>query len=318
MSGTTVDAARGGSYYPDSYGDRGRASAPAGADGLDLGLMVGGGVATATGVGVGGHAIWARTHIADRQQRLADAQAGLVGANEHETAMRSALDADRIHPPAGTSADDALAWAQSRFAAGGGSAFTREGTSASLDISRWGRPTGSSGEALSGARALSDGNAGGVVRAGDWHIPVRFAQDLDPLQKSRQVSYQETVWEYHSGPNPAHNNQYEYHYGPHEVTKYRTEHYLDDFTRFRASHDGLDAAFTDDFTDLRHIGTRPERAVEDAVEGVAQATDEVADATRSLGYATGKSGLVRNVAIGVALVGAGALAAGLVRNAAHD
>ncbi|MCW2920733.1 MAG: hypothetical protein JWL76_607 [Thermoleophilia bacterium] len=283
-------------------------------DNLTTGLLIGGGTATAAGVGVGGHAIWARTHVADRQQRLADANASLVGANQHETEMRSALAADRVHPPAGTSADDALAWARSRFASGAGTAYTREGTGADLDISRWGSPTGSSGEAISGARTLSDGNAGGVVRAGDWHIPVRFAQDLDPLAKSRQVSYQETVWEYHSGPNPAHNNQYEYHYGPHEVTKYRTEHYLDEFTRFRANHDGLDAAFTDDFDDLRHIGTRPERAVEDAVSGVAQATDEVADATRSLGYATGKSGMVRNISIGVALVGAGALAAGLVRS----
>jgi hypothetical protein len=170
----------------------------------------------------------------------------------------------------------------------------------------------SSGEALSGARGLADGNAGGVVRAGEWHIPVRFSQDLDPIEKSRQVSYTETEWGYHAGPNPANGGKYEYHYGPHPVTRYRTEHYLDRFDRFRAQHDGLANAFTDDMRDLRYIGTRPEKALQDAVEGVGAARNEVDDATRSLGYATGKSGMVRNIAIGVALAGAGAIAAGLL------
>ena len=66
--------------------------------------------------------------------------------------------------------------------------------------------------------------------------------------------------------------------------------------------------------DLRYIGTRPEKAVQDAVEGVAQASNELDDATRSLGYATGRSGMVRNIAIGVAVAGAGAIAAGLLLN----
>ena len=167
---------------------------------------------------------------------------------------------------------------------------------------------------MTGARALSDGNAGGVVRAGEWHIPVRFSEDLDALPKERTVHYSETVYDFHHGPNPANGGKYEYHYGPHSVSRSRVEQYLDPFDRFRAEHDGLSAAFRDDMDDLRYLGTRPESAVDDAVEGVGAARNELDDATRSLGYATGKSGLVRNISIGVANAGAGALAAGLLLN----
>jgi hypothetical protein len=284
------------------------------ADPLMVGLLLGGGIAMTTGIGVGGHAIWARTHIAERQGRVAEANAGLDAATAHETSMTEALAADRTHPPAGTSADDALAWARARFDAEAGYALTEEGTRQDLHVSRWGTPSQSAGDAISGARGIADGNAGGVVRAGEWHIPVRFSEDLDAIAKSRQVSYTETEYGYHSGPNPANGGKYEYHYGPHSVTKYRTEHYLDEFNRFRAQHDGLVTAFRDDMADLRSVGTKPELALEEAVDGVGAARNELDDATRSLGYATGKSGMVRSIMIGVTLAGAGAIAAGLLLN----
>jgi hypothetical protein len=299
----------GGGYDPYSGGSSGPDEP---LDALKVDLMIGGGIATAAGVGVGGHAAWARTHIPERQTRVAEAQAQLLEAYAHESAMREALAADQVHPPAGASADDALAWARGRFDAQAGYALTEEGSRQALNVSRWGTPTRSSGAAMSGARELADGNAGGVVRAGEWHIPVRFSEDLDALEKQRTVHYSETVYEYHAGPNPANGGKYEYHYGPHSVDRTRLEQYLDPFDRFRAEHDGLAAAFTDDMDDLRYIGTKPEKAVEDAVEGVGAARNELDDATRSLGYATGKSGLVRNIAIGVAIAGVGALATGLL------
>jgi hypothetical protein len=79
------DFGYGGGYDP--YGSDYGYGEEQPVDGLELGLLIGGGTATAAGIGVGGHAIWARTHVAERQQRLADAQAGLAGANAHEAAM---------------------------------------------------------------------------------------------------------------------------------------------------------------------------------------------------------------------------------------
>lgn len=301
------DYSNGRYSYRGSYGSQQEPANP-----LSNGLLIGGGSAAAVGTAFGGHALWARSRVAERGHRVAAAETALASANQHETATRAALAQDQVHPPAGTSADEALRWARGRFDDSAGYALTREGSRQDLTISRWGTPARSPGDAASGARALSDGNAGAVVRAGEWHVPVRFAQDLDALEKSRQVSYTTSEYTYGFGHNPA-TGKYESYFGNHPVTKYRTEHYLDEFDRVVGSHDGLGGAFRDDMADLRHVGTPAEFAVDDAVGKVGAAKHELTDATRSLGYATsGRSAIVRNVGLGVALLGAGAIGAGLL------
>jgi hypothetical protein len=283
-----------------------------GADGLQTGLKIGGAIATAAGLGTAGYAVYAQRDLPDRRQAVVAAEQGLADARGGVTTAQATLAADRVHPPAGTSADEALAWARQRFDPESAiTAFTREGDARDVQIGRWGTPTTSSGEALDTALIHADGRAGGVVRAGEWHIPARLTDDLDALEKTRQVSYTETEWGYHHGRNPA-NGKYEYHYGPHPVTKYRTERYLDPFNEFRSAHDGFDVAFTDDRARLRLRGTRPELALEKANRAAATAADHLDDARRAVKFSESRAIPVRNAGIGIAVLGTAVLGYGLL------
>ncbi len=304
--------------YGDSYPSRPSPSPHRGngPDALTVGLLAGGGIAAAGGIGTAGYAVFARHDLPARRERVVTATQELAQARQGAEHAEAALAADRVHPPAGTSAEDAAAWARARFEGGDAlTGFTREGTGESAMIGRWGTATHSRAEALDAAQSLADGRGGGVVRAGDWFIPARFTKDFDAIEKSRQVAYTETVYEYHHGPNyskPGH--PWEYHYGPHEVTKYRTERYLDPFNRFRSAHDGLDVAFRDDLNEMRSIGTVPERNLEVANEGVDDATRALAKAESKVRFAESRAGMVRNVAIGAAVLGAAALTVGYLRS----
>lgn len=276
-------------------------------------VAIGGGVAAAAGVGTAGYAVYARHDLPDRIARVGTAEVALADATRGVETARAAVEADRVHPPAGASAKDALEWVRGRFGSGNAiTAFTSEGTAREVQVGRFGTPSRASGEALDAAMSLADGRGGGVVRAGEWHVPLRLTDDLDPLQKTRQVPYETVEYGYHHGPNPRNGGKYEYHHGPHTVTKYRTEQYLDPFTSYRSAHDGLDTVFTDDRRQLRLRGTRPELGLERARQHADDATGALGDAQRAVHFAERRAGTVRNVALGVAALGLGALAYGLV------
>ncbi|MCW2956642.1 MAG: hypothetical protein JWO69_1511, partial [Thermoleophilia bacterium] len=167
-------------------------------------LLVGGGVVGATGLTLGTVGLTYQLRVGHNERKVETRQGELADARRGQQAAEGALAADRVHPPAGTSSTEAKRWLTERFSPiDDARVLTREGSTKLIDITRFGAMTRSESDAAAAASELGEGRAAGVVRAGEWYAPVKFDDSLLPLEKTRTVSYKETVWEYHYGPNPA-------------------------------------------------------------------------------------------------------------------